>query len=157
KQVGIAFRVFANDHGDTYPMNVSTNKGGSMEFVNSGEVFQHFRTMSNEMSTPKVLVCSSDTRRAAPNFSVLSNVNVSYFVSLDAQVTFPQMWLAGDRNLMTNGAPVGSGFLELTTNLTVGWTAQQMHKGAGNVILGDGSVQGRRAAGCHHLCPFPAS
>jgi hypothetical protein len=44
------------------------------------------------------------------------------------------------RNLMTNGVPVGSGLLILTTNLTVGWTAA-LHKGSATVVLGDGSVQ----------------
>ncbi len=140
KQVGLSFRIFATDRGDLFPMGVSTNKGGSMEFVNTGEVFRHFRAMSNELSTPKVLVCPSDKRKTASNFSVLSNANISYFVSLDAQSTFPQALLAGDRNLMTNGVPVGSGLLELTTNLTVGWTAV-MHKNTGNLVLGDGSVQ----------------
>ena len=111
-----------------------------MEYVNTAEVFRHFRTMSNELSTPNVLVCPSDTRTAALNFSVLSNANVSYFVGLDALDTFPELLLAGDRNLMTNGVPVGSGLLVLTTNVTLGWTAT-MHKNNGNVVLGDGSVQ----------------
>jgi len=141
KQMGFSFRVFANEQGDQFPVGVSTNGGGSIEYVNTTEVFRHFRAMSNELSTPQVLVCPSDTRIAAPNFSVLSNANVSYFVGLDALDTFPQLLLAGDRNLMTNGVPVGSGLLVLTTNVTVGWTAQ-MHKGVGNVALGDGSVQG---------------
>jgi prepilin-type processing-associated H-X9-DG protein len=49
------------------------------------------------------------------------------------------MFLAGDRNLMTNGVPVGSGLLVLMMNLTASWTAQ-MHKNAGNVAFGDGHV-----------------
>ena len=112
-----------------------------MESVTTDEVFRHFRAMSNELSTPKVLVCPADNRKAARSFAALSNVNLSYFVSLNATDTFPQLWLAGDRNLMTNGVPVGSGLLVLTTNVTLGWTAA-MHKNAGNVVLGDGSVQG---------------
>jgi len=140
KYWGLSSRIFANDRGDQFPMSVSTNRGGSKEYVNTSEVFRHFRTLSNELSTPNVLICPSDTRKAALNFSVLSNANVSYFVGLNAQDTFPQMLLAGDRNLMTNGVPVGSGLLVLTTNVTVGWTAT-MHKNNGNVVLGDGSVQ----------------
>jgi len=61
-------------------------------------------------------------------------------VSRDALDTFPQMLLAGDRNLTTNGVPVGTGLLVLTTNVTLGWTAA-MHKNSGNAVLGDGSVQ----------------
>src|SRR6266550_5666631 len=33
KQVGLAFRIFANDNGDAFPMKVSTNQGGSAEYV----------------------------------------------------------------------------------------------------------------------------
>ena len=111
-----------------------------MEYVSTGEVFRHFRAMSNELSTPKVLVCPADTRTAARSFAALSNVNISYFVGLDAADAFPQMLLAGDRNLTTNGVPVGTGLLVLTTNVTLGWTAA-MHKNSGNAVLGDGSVQ----------------
>jgi prepilin-type processing-associated H-X9-DG protein len=140
KQVGLAFRIFANDHGDTYPMNVSTNKGGSLEYVATGEVFRHFRAMSNELSTPRILICPSDTRKAASSFLTLSNTNISYFVGLDAADSFPQMLLSGDRNLMTNGVPVGSGLLVLTTNSVVGWTSA-VHQNSANILLGDGSVQ----------------
>ena len=111
-----------------------------MEYVTTSDVFWHFRAMSNELSTPKVLVCPADTRSAAPTFAVLNNFNISYFVGADATDTFPQSLLAGDRNLMTNGVPVGSGSLVLTTNVTLGWTAA-LHHHSGNVVLGDGSVQ----------------
>ena len=140
KQIGLSFRIFANDHGDAFPMTVSTNNGGSMESVTTGEVFRHFRAMSNELGTPKVLVCPADNRKAALIFSVLSNVNISYFVGANAADTLPQSLLAGDRNLTTNSVPLGTGLLDLTTNVTVGWTAA-LHKHSGNVVLGDGSVQ----------------
>jgi len=140
KAIGLSFRIFANDHGDAFPMTVSTNNGGSMESVTTGEVFRHFRAMSNELGTPKVLVCPADNRKAALIFSVLSNVNISYFVGANAADTLPQSLLAGDRNLTTNSVPLGTGLLDLTTNVTVGWTAA-LHKHSGNVVLGDGSVQ----------------
>ena len=111
-----------------------------MESVTTGEVFRHFRAMSNELGTPKVLVCPADNRKAALIFSVLSNVNISYFVGANAADTLPQSLLAGDRNLTTNSVPLGTGLLDLTTNVTVGWTAA-LHKHSGNVVLGDGSVQ----------------
>jgi hypothetical protein len=140
KQTGLSFRMFANDNGDAFPKEVSTNEGGSKEYLTMPDASPHWRVLSNELSTPKFLICPADNRKPAASFAVLSNVNVSYFVGLDAVGTFPQMVLAGDRNLMTNGVPVGSGLLILTTNFTVGWTAA-MHNGAGNVVLGDGSVQ----------------
>ena len=137
KQIGLAFGIFGADYGDNFPMSISTSKGGSMEYAN--EVCRHFLATSNELSTPKILACPADTRKPAPRFSVLSNVNISYFVGLDAKESAPDVLLAGDRNLMTNGVPVGSGLVQLTTNLTVGWTAR-MHKNAGNAAFGDGHV-----------------
>jgi prepilin-type processing-associated H-X9-DG protein len=141
KQIGLSFRIFANDHSGTFPMGVSTNKGGSLEYLAANEMFRHFQVMSNELSTPVILICPTDARKAVKSFSVLSNTNISYFVGADANDKFPQSLLAGDRNLMTNGVPVGSGLLTLTTNVTVGWTAA-MHNGRGNAALGDGSVTG---------------
>jgi prepilin-type processing-associated H-X9-DG protein len=140
KQIGLSFPIFANDHSGTFPMGISTNKGGSLEYLAASEMFRHFQVMSNELSTPVILICPADIRKAAKSFSVLSNTNISYFVGVDANDRFPQSLLAGDRNLMTNGIPVGGGLLILATSVTVGWTAA-MHNGAGNVALGDGSVQ----------------
>src|SRR5665647_931808 len=31
KQIGLSFRIFATDNSDSFPMNVSTNQGGSSE------------------------------------------------------------------------------------------------------------------------------
>ena len=112
-----------------------------MEPLKTGEIFLHYRALSNQLSTPKVLVCPADTRKAAPSFSVLSNSNVSYFVSLDAEETLPQSMLAGDRNLTTNGVPVPSGLVELRPGAVVGWT-RSLHRGVGYVALCDGSLQG---------------
>src|SRR5215813_8903115 len=60
KQVGVAFRTWALDHNDKYPMQVSITNGGSLEFTANAVnpmVFEHFTMMSNELSTPKVLFC----------------------------------------------------------------------------------------------------
>jgi len=140
KQVGLSFRLFATDNSDTFPMNLSTNKGGSKEFTEAAELFRHFKSMSNELSTPRILACPADTRKPAASFSNLSNLNVSYFVALDSNETMPQTVLAGDRNLTVNGVQVKSGLLVLTTNSAMGWSTT-MHNGSGNATLGDGSVQ----------------
>src|SRR5207247_4840398 len=96
---------------------------------------------SNQLSTTRVLVCPTDTRRPASGFSVLSNTNVSYFLGLDADESTPQLWIAGDRNLTTNGVPLPTGLVELRPGAVVGWT-RALHRGVGNVALSDGSVQG---------------
>src|SRR5258708_17009284 len=63
KQVGVAFRTWALDNGDKYPAQVSVTNGGTMELVLSGIVWPHYSVMSNELSTPKILVCPEDAVR----------------------------------------------------------------------------------------------
>jgi prepilin-type processing-associated H-X9-DG protein len=137
KQDGLAFRLWEGDNGDKYPMAVSTNKNGTMEYA--ADVFRHFQVMSNELSTPKILVCPADDRTAAASFARLKNQNVSYFVSLDAMEVRPPMLLTGDRNVTNGLSPVRS-VLELRPEIPAGWT-EALHNGVGNIGLADGSVQ----------------
>ena len=142
KQVGLSVRIWANDHADQYPMHVSTNQGGTKEFVAGGNAFRHFQALSNELSTPKILVCPGDPdRKVAADFFTLSNSNLSYFISLDAKEEYPQMFLAGDRFIAMRG--FGSqNILPLATNSPVFWAAKVHRKtGVGNIALSDGSVQ----------------
>jgi prepilin-type N-terminal cleavage/methylation domain-containing protein len=141
KNVGLAFRIFASDNQDRYPMEVSTNEVGSLELVQTETPFRHFAALSNELSTPKILVCPADKKRkAVTNFLSMRQVNLSYFVGLDATTGLTNAFLSGDRNLTTNGRPVKPGLVDLTTNIVVGWTAE-IHNLEGNIALGDGSVQ----------------
>ncbi len=85
KQIGLAFRVWAVDHNDQFPFHVSTNAGGTLELSKPGDdgfernPLIHFQVMSNELSTPRILVCPNDpSKRAASNFESLQPVNLSY-------------------------------------------------------------------------------
>ncbi len=138
KQDGLAFRLW-EDNGDKYPMLVSTNNGGTLEYAEDDNAFRHFQVMSNELNTPKILICPVDDRTAAASFAKLKNLNVSYFVGLDATETKPQMLMTGDRNVTNGLSPVHS-VLELRPEIPAGWT-EAMHNGQGNVGLADGSVQ----------------
>ena len=188
KQIGLAFRTWALDNGDAYPMRVPEANGGAsanvgLRVVNatgyknissaaaSGQgVGGFFCVMSNELSTPKILICPSEyeNRSAASTFSstipagtansipFTNDMQVSYFVGVDAQDTNPQMFLTGDHNLGSGNPPTvayqqGIGnqtpFVSLGTNFTattaptaVGWM-DNMHSKQGNVGLADGSVQ----------------
>jgi prepilin-type N-terminal cleavage/methylation domain-containing protein len=167
KQVGLSFRIFANDNSDQLPQGVSTNQGGSSEYVPtvgqpSPNHFMHFMAMSNELSTPKVIVCPSDTgRNNATNFAEIvrktyaqkgGNSCVSYVLGVEAQDTLPQMVLSGDRN-MTNDAPgtvvkfpmtTQGIYAKFGTNFTAAVKpgfSKDTHQNAGNLVLGDGSVQ----------------
>ena len=176
KQVGLAFRIFATDNQDQVPMSVSTNMGGSAEFrpANPGDAvpmnFMHFAVMSNELSTPKIILCPSDNyvnaRYNASNWNDLvgnvraaRNRGVSYVVGFDAQETQPSMILSGDRNITNNAtgrgitqinpaqfpangvnARLGTNHVFTAGGAGAGWS-RDTHTGAGNVTLGDGSVQ----------------
>ena len=141
KQIGIAYRLWEGDSNNKYPMQISVTNGGAMELVATGDVAACFQVMSNEVNTPKILLCPEDTRQVwATNWSTLNNSNISYFVGLDAVESKPQMFLSGDDNLTVGGAQVRPGILNLWTNATVGWTKER-HHGGGNLGMTDGSVQ----------------
>jgi prepilin-type processing-associated H-X9-DG protein len=151
KQIGLANHVWSGDCGDKYTMSVSTNHGGTMEFASGPNAFRHFQVMSNELSTPRILLCPAESDRAriaATTFNPESppgpirftgNSNLSYFVGIDATETDPNGFFSGDHSL-TNGTPVKNGILELNTNIPTGWT-DEMHNGIGNIAMADGSVQ----------------
>jgi prepilin-type processing-associated H-X9-DG protein len=141
KQIGLSFRIWVQDAGDRFPMKVFVQEGGAKELIETGAVWSAFLVMSNELSTPKVLVCPQDrARTSAASWKSLNNSNVSYFVCLEADESNPQMFLSGDDNLAIGGAPAKSGLLALPTNSPVSWMPNR-HKGAGNIGLADGSVQ----------------
>lgn len=59
KQIGLAARMYANDHQETFPRD--------------------FLSMSNELVNPRILVCVSDTSKSrASDWSTLTPENVSY-------------------------------------------------------------------------------
>jgi len=59
KQVALAARIYYNDHGDKFPPD--------------------FLSMSNELTTPLILVCPSDKGHTkAQNWDGFSTSNVSY-------------------------------------------------------------------------------
>jgi len=140
KQIGLALRIWSNDHAEKFPMAVSKNEGGSLEWIGRGEPIRHFLVISNELNSPKVLACPADLKRKPTlKFASLTNVNLSYFLGLDASELEPQSILSGDRNISTDDRMM-SGILLLASNSPVGWT-KHIHEGAGNIGLGDGSAQ----------------
>jgi hypothetical protein len=101
KQVGLAFKVWAGDHGDQYPFNVSTNKGGTIELCNVGmdglerNSWIHFQVMSNELAEPKILVCPGDaSRQPAADFVHFGATNVSYLIHTGTNEENPETVLA---------------------------------------------------------------
>src|SRR5258708_29543203 len=76
KQVGMGFRTWQLDNNDKTPMQLSITNGGTMELVESGQAWVDFQVMSNELSTPKILLCpqeSDGTKKIATTFARFSS------------------------------------------------------------------------------------
>lgn len=157
RQVGLAYRLWATDNNNKFPAHVSTADGGAKEWIEAGAVYMNFLVMSNELSTPKLLLCPQETdpkRVVATAFvsfvptnapwstvPYTGNSNVSYFVGLDANETTPGDIVSGDDNFTVAGSRPQPGILLLRTNNAVVWSKDR-HVNQGNVGLADGSVMG---------------
>lgn len=165
KQVGLAFRIFANDNDQRYPFfakgaiepHTGTKVSGNPETV---QAWMHFQVLSNEISSTRVLVCPSDRNRwwnSATNLlsgtESLSDrskrdLALSYFVGLHADEAKPDAVLSGDRNisLSTNGLLFSShragGAIPVPDRAL--WSRRnekEFHKSGANIGLADGSVR----------------
>jgi prepilin-type N-terminal cleavage/methylation domain-containing protein len=164
KQDALAMKIWEGDFGDKYPMAVTTanNAGGGMENANvAAKLPAFFWCMTNQLSTPKVLFCPSDSTQgrssAATGWATTGqtvnygNNTISYFVCFEANDNYPQMLLLGDRNMFTAaGGPPFGGTATAGGSYTVSqalnsatwvWTSGDLHQGVGNFALTDGSVQ----------------
>ena len=139
KQVGLAFRMWANDNGDRFPMQVSIAEGGTKELALKGFALPNFTVLSNELITPKPLHCPSDPdRRHVTQWARFGPVGLGYFVSMDAFETNPASILAGDRNVFIKGKRAKK-LARLEKPEVVAW-GSGTHVHQGNIVLGDGSA-----------------
>jgi prepilin-type N-terminal cleavage/methylation domain-containing protein len=134
KQDMLAVKVWAGDNNDRYANQVSASSGGASDYLAhttapaTTTVVPHmmFMVMSNELSTPKVCYCPSDSygRTNSASFGYSSFIlgtpptaaappgglakwtasgtvvgGLSYFVNGDAQDTDPQLIVMGDANI----------------------------------------------------------
>ena len=111
KQIGIAFRIWGDEHHDKYPQTVSYTKGGVAEstysqlhptipkyYAGSGA----FVALSNTLDTPKLIACPSDstfTRGAATNWSQCMGEYGGMAVGLPADVV---VWFPGGADLYSS-------------------------------------------------------
>lgn len=135
--IGVAFRLYAGDYGDLFPSALIHD---DLWLTNCDETLVFaWRRLSNELATPRLLVCPGDTRFAAVNFASMTRSNLSYFMSIDASVGAPQMLLAGDRNLSSNGVQINPGLFDPGTNCIL-TTTKELHGGVACLLFVDGSV-----------------
>jgi prepilin-type N-terminal cleavage/methylation domain-containing protein len=164
KQIGLAFRIFAGDHDNNFPQWASTNDQGAAEYSNRpNEIWRTFQCMSNALSTPQILVspCPEDQKRImattfesstrVPRKDVVlfnTNLNISYFVSLDADESAPRSLLSGNRGI-TNRTRTDANLAKIVkfgdrvtpgTLGYAGWDQEGAWRNQGNVLFSDGSV-----------------
>lgn len=140
KQIGDATHWWAEYNGTN--KSFQALKEARTGWLLRGNVAGWFQVMSNELDSPKILICPSDRDHsiAAINFqNDFNNSHISYFVGPDANETYPQMLLFGDSNLEVSNTPVKSGLFVWTGDMPVSWTAVR-HNRVGNVAFADGSV-----------------
>lgn len=141
RQIGVGFRLWANDNEGFFPWHLPASKSGSADSIDWTD---NFRAVSNELQTPKILACpSDDLKRAHDNWSTLDGArHISYFLGFEAHESKPQSILAGDAT-MSGG---GGGTDRLMWNTSVGssidaeWLDTAGHGRHGYIILADGSV-----------------
>ena len=157
KQIGIGFRLWANDNEHfKFPWAVEMAKGGSMGSIDWTD---HYRAASNELNTPKILYCPTDKQRAPvdkarttrpkatatlksdPWSTLDGDRHISFFVGLDAEESKPQTILAGDRNVFSSSGSADPFWTsEVGSSIDATWE-NTMHGGNGYIVLSDGSVQ----------------
>src|SRR5207249_3394840 len=166
KQVGLGFRMFSNDHSERFPWYIpdaNQNPAGDGALAaqssslptstqNIDDNITIYRSISNEVNSPKVLVCSSDNKTRASTWDIATGFkagNLSYIVGLDADETRPQTILSGDRNVIGGTAGGTATAKQLSWNNTAfpnppaqGVASDagfdiSVHKNAGNLGLGD--------------------
>ena len=140
RQMGLAFRLWANDNREKFPWSLSVTNGGTLD---SPDWVDHFRSCSNELGTPRILLCPADKpRKAGTNWVNLDGEsNISYFLGTRADELKPQTILLGDANVSGGGGGVDPQWsVFLGSSIDAAWDPQQ-HVRNGNLTLSDGSVR----------------
>ena len=151
KQIGLASHLFANDHGGRFPTRVSTNDGGSLEFVITAYQIPHgcyfsyklFLPLASSLITPKTLVCPAFLHKwAATNFSQFNNLNLTYDIGLTADAGTPGGILTADKGLPTDIPDPEISIIHIPRTLPhPSWGGIP-----GNILFSDGHVEKSRDA-----------
>jgi type II secretory pathway pseudopilin PulG len=138
KQVALGQFIWANDHLST---NLPASDAGIDRLLSSSDIASYYKTLSNELLSPKILTCPSDSRKPVNDFRSLTTNHLSYFLNMDAMAGIDASTpVNGDRHITFTPAPNGQ-IVTLTTNLSMQWTKKLGHGVMGNISFIDGSVQ----------------
>jgi prepilin-type N-terminal cleavage/methylation domain-containing protein len=151
KQIGVAMTLWADENGGKFPWKVDQSMGGGKpNGTDNAKANLQYSIASNELVTPKILVCPNDVRRIpADSFPTLVLANISYALCNEADEQRPRVILAAERNMS------GFDFTGLPDNIncfilsspssgarTAKWRRGICHgPDLGTVVLSDGSVE----------------
>lgn len=153
KQVGICFHLWAEDNDGKFPFQIAPAEGGTQTIK---EAWLHFLVMSNELDSPKILICPSDTGRQKAydfsdrpsGFAAMKNQALSFGVGTGAGPDKPLMNLAADRNVQGRDG-MSCTPAKITGVITTlapdsgdnpHWD-NTIHQNAGDMVMVDGSTQ----------------
>jgi prepilin-type N-terminal cleavage/methylation domain-containing protein len=140
KQIGLGFRLWADDNGDKYPWNIGYTNGGTLD---SPDWTDNFRACSNEFSTPHILLCPADlAKRAGTNWAfTFGDMNVSYFVGLSTAASRPLTVVTGDGNVSGGGGGLDATWSAfLGSSIDASWD-KTLHVRQGYLAMADTSVK----------------
>ena len=155
RQIGLAVQLWSNDHGDDPPWEVTTSNGGTRIHPLAVNTWFQFYWMSNELRSPKILFCPSDSGQPAWNFgngpdggyvhSSFRNAATSYVLSHAFERVGSAM-IAADRNLGFDGTSGGCNRFGPAWEVSARplssrfrWNTN-LHNSAGNLLRLDGRV-----------------
>jgi prepilin-type N-terminal cleavage/methylation domain-containing protein len=155
KQASLAMHLFMTDHGK-YSWRMPLALGGSQTIQ---DVSGHFKVMRPDLNQPKVLRCPSDTREAAPDWDRFATTNLSYFLGIESKEHRPGALLVGDRHILGGQPNRDCPIAQVKKIATAYGPAQipnttwssELHRGKGNVSVGDGSAHQVSSKGLQEL------
>lgn len=171
RQIGQAIHLWANDHDDRVPWWTPAAEGGTCALSGMPtppwagmvqNVWFHFAWVSNQLASPRLLACPSDTgARIASEWSTnpqggflhpnYLNNSVSYLIGLHCYFDVPGSLMAADKNVKnytTTGCAMG---VKRAATYTApfgnaAW-GTDLHSESGNYLSCDGQVQQLASAG----------
>jgi len=156
RQIGMAMQLWGNDHGDRPPYEVELAEGGTRRHPLAANTWFHFAWLSNELASPQLLLCPTDSGKPAHDFTGnpssgylhpnFANRATSYFLTYRIFASSLRVQ-AGDRNVRFNAGTAGCSVFNAAWAISgpyagsdYGWT-NGLHERAGNYLAFDGSVE----------------
>ena len=148
RQIARGCLMWAGEHGGSGPPTVSAADGGTKGNQN---LYAHFLVASNEIGSPRMLVCPSDTVQwiaadwAQFDSPPFRNNAVSYFAGMHVSAENTPVMLAGDPNLLgTSASSCGIAVIRVASFdyqlNALSWDTRRFHLDSGNMAFADGRV-----------------